>query len=200
MSVRTPKVRVTKTLLDAWLWSFKRDDGYEDFLKTLNREKSPPTKAMLDGQKFENCVNNVLDGAEISEDHEWYNAVIEMSQYLVGSQQQVVLFRETVVDGQLFLLHGVLDYLRAGVIYDCKFSKNYHLNKYLSSTTQHSLYLALVPEARRFEYLSSDGTWVYKEIYPREIVDPIEPSLRQFMAYLKKHDLWKTYIEKWRVN
>lgn len=194
------KLRVTKTLLDSWLYSFIRDDGYEDFLKTLNREKSPPTEQMLLGQQFENCVNNVMDGAIIDESHKWYKAVTEMAEYVKGAQKQVNLFRDTVVDGQPILLHGVLDYLRAGIIYDCKFSRNYHLNKYLSSTTQHSLYLALVPEARRFEYLCSDGTYIYKEKYPRDIVPPIEPTIKQFLIYLDKHDLMNVYKEKWEVK
>ena len=193
------RTRITKTLLDAWLWSFKRDDGYEDFLRTLNREKSQPTQAMLDGQNFENLVNAVLNGEELDEKHKWYRGVMEMADYLAGAQQQVTLFAETEVDGQPFLLHGVLDYLRAGVIYDCKFSKNYHLNKYLDST-QHPLYMALVPEARHFEYLSCDGTYMYAERYPRDIVPPIEQSIKYFMDYLRKHDLWGIYEEKWKVN
>ena len=41
------RIRLTKTLLDAWLYSFKTADGWKDFLKTLNREKIPPTKALV---------------------------------------------------------------------------------------------------------------------------------------------------------
>lgn len=195
----SPKVRITQTLLSAWEWSFKLDDGYEDFLRTLNREKKQPTKKMLDGVRFESCVNNVLDGERIDESHEWYGVVTELADYLQGAQKQVTLFEDCVVDGQPFLLHGVLDFLKAGVVYDTKFSTTYHLNKYLS-LTQHPLYLRLVPEARRFEYLVCDGKYIYKEKYPREIVPPIEPTIKQFMDYLKQHGLWNTYIEKWRVR
>lgn len=193
------KVRITQTLLSAWEYSFKTDDGYEDFIKTLNREKKQPTKKMLDGIRFESCVNNVLDGETIDESHEWYGVVMELSDYLKGSQKQVTLFADCEVDGQIFLLHGVLDFLKAGVIYDTKFSTTYHLNKYLSSP-QHSLYMRLVPEAIRFEYIISDGKYVYREIYPRDIVPPIEPIIRNFMQYLKRHELFETYTEKWRVE
>ena len=199
MSTRPSKVRITQTLISAWEYSFKTNDGYDDFIRTLNREKKQPTKAMLDGIKFENCVNNVLDGATIDKDHEWYGVVTELAEYLDGAQKQVNLFQDTTVDGQPFLLHGVLDFLKAGVIYDTKYSKTYHLNKYLLSP-QHPLYLTLVPEARRFEYLVCDGTYIYKEKYPRDIVPPIEYTIKCFMSYLKQHDLWNTYIEKWRVN
>ena len=197
----SPKLRITKSLLDSWLWAFKRADGWDDFLSTLHREKKPPTQAMLDGTRFENVLNNVLKGEAIPADHEWASVITEMSKDLQGSQQQVVLFSDCEVNGQPFLLHGVLDYLREGHIWDCKFTKNYHLNKYFWEwTSQTSMYLALVPEARDFTYLISDGKYVYRERYPRDIVPPIEPTINNFMQYLKKHGLWEVYCETWRVN
>ena len=197
----SPKVRITKSLLDSWLWAFKRDDGWDDFLSVLHREKKPPTQAMLDGTRFENVLNNVLNGEAIPADHEWVSVIAEMSKDLFGAQQQVTLFQDCEVNGQQFLLHGVLDYLRAGRIWDCKFTKNYHLNKYFwEGTSQTAMYLALVPEARDFTYIISDGKYVYRERYPRDIVPPIEPTINNFMQYLKKHGLWEVYCEKWRVN
>ena len=197
----SPKVRITKSLLDSWLWAFKREDGWDDFLSTLHREKKPPTQAMLEGTRFENVLNNVLKGEAIPADHEWASVITEMSNDLQGSQQQVVLFSDCEVNGQPFLLHGVLDYLLAGSIWDCKFTKNYHLNKYFwEGTSQTAMYLALVPEARDFTYIISDGNYVYRERYPRDIVPPIEPIINNFMQYLKKHGLWEVYCEKWRVN
>lgn len=197
----SPKVRITKSLLDSWLWAFKRDDGWDDFLSVLHREKKPPTQAMLDGTRFENVLNNVLNGEAIPADHEWVSVIAEMSKDLYGAQQQVTLFQDCEVNGQPFLLHGVLDYLRAGRIWDCKFTKNYHLNKYFwEGTSQTAMYLALVPEARDFTYIISDGKYVYRERYQRDIVPPIEPTINNFMQYLKKHGLWDVYCEKWRVN
>lgn len=197
--MRTSKVRITQSLLSAWEWSFKTDDGWDDFINSLNREKKQPTQAMLDGIRFENCLNNVLKGEPIYQDNEWYSVLVEMSCELQGAQQQVSLFQDCEVDGQPFLLHGVLDYLREGHIWDCKFSKTYHLNKYLTSP-QTPMYMALVPEARDFTYIISDGKYVYREKYPRDIVPPIEPTIYNFMQYLKKHGLWEVYCEKWRVN
>lgn len=197
--MRTSKVRITQSLLSAWEWSFKTDDGWDDFIAALNREKKQPTQAMLDGIRFENCLNNVLKGEPIHQDNEWYNVLVEMSCELQGAQQQVSLFQDCEVDGQPFLLHGVLDYLREGHIWDCKFSKTYHLNKYLTSP-QTPMYLSLVPEARDFTYIISDGKYVYREKYPRDIVPPIEPTINNFMQFLKKHGLWDVYCEKWRVN
>jgi len=195
------KVRVTKTLLDSWLWSFKRDDGWEDFLATLNREPKQPTQAMLDGTRFENVLNSVLNGEHLPDHHEWAYPITIMADELWGSQQQVVLFQDCEVDGQPFLLHGVLDYLREGHIWDCKFTKNYHLNKYFwEGTAQTAMYLALVPEALDFTYIVSDGKSVYRERYPREIVPPIEPTIKRFMEFLKRNNLWETFEKKWRVE
>ena len=199
--MRKSKVRITQSLLSSFEWAFRKDDGYDSFLKALSREKEPPTKAMLDGIRFENVLNNVLNGETIPEDHEWYKPVTEMAAELDGAQQQVTLFAETQIENQIFLLHGVLDYLREGHIWDCKFTKNYHLNKYLwEYTPQTSMYLALVPEARDFTYIVSDGKYVYRERYPREIVPPIEPRIKNFVDFCKKQGLWKTYIEKWSVK
>ena len=203
MSRKRETLRITQTLLSAWQYSFKTDDGFDDFIRTLNREKKQPTVAMLNGTRFESCLNNVLDGETITPDHEWYKPIRQLAKYLDGSQKQVTLFREINVDGQSILLHGVLDFLKAGEIYDTKYSENYgkrnNIVKYLNSP-QHPLYLALVPEAYVFEYLICDGSFVYRERYPREIVQPIEPTIKQFIAYLKQHNLYKTYSEKWRVN
>lgn len=195
------RVRLTKTLLDSWLWVYKRDDGWDDFISTLNREKTPPTKAMLDGVRFENVLNSVLNGEKLPEDHEWKTPISEMYMELWRSQQQVTVFREIEVDGQPILLHGVLDYLKAGRIWDCKFTKNYHLNKYhWSETSQTSMYLALVPEAYDFTYIISDGKYVYRERYPKDIVPPIDNYIKNFMKFLKQRGLWEVYAEKWSVS
>ena len=196
---KTERLRITQSLLSAWEYSFKTESGYDDFISALNREKKQPTKQMLDGIRFENCLNNMLKGAGVPWDHEWFAVLNEMANELDGAQQQVTLFSEIEVDGQPFLLHGVLDYLREGHIWDCKFSKRYHLNKYLNSP-QTSMYLALVPEAFDFTYIVSDGNYVYRERYPREIVPPIEIEIRHFMEYLKKHELFQIFEEKWSVT
>ena len=185
------------------MWSYKRDSGWEDFIKTLNREPLQPTQAMLDGTRYENCLNNVLNGVPIAPDHEWYTPITEMAMELSGSQQQVNLFADTGIKygGYKILLHGVLDYLVRGHIYDCKFSKTYHLNKYFwEDTTQTALYLALVPEAMDFTYIISDGKYVYRERYPREIVPPIDGTVIQFCKFLERQNLFEIFTTKWRIN
>lgn len=195
------KVRITQSLLSAYWYVFKTESGWDDFLTTLHREKKQPTTAMLDGIQYEGVLNSVLNGEHIDPDHKWYRPIMQMAVELYGSQQQVTLFKEVEIDGQPVILHGVLDYLRNGHIWDCKLSKTYRLNKYLwTETPQTAMYITLVPEAKDFTYIISDGTYVYRERYPRDIVPPIEPSIKQFFEFLKKHNLWNTYQEKWRVN
>ena len=116
------RYRLTKSLIDAWYYSFILDSGYDAFINVLNRIPIEPNKKMLDGTEFEGRVNSVLNGMTMPEDHKWYKGVMTMAEYLEGSQQQVNLHREITVDGVDFLIHGVLDYLRFGVIYDCKFT------------------------------------------------------------------------------
>ena len=193
------KFRLTQSLISAYEWTFKKEDGYDEFIAALNREKKRVTTAMLDGIQYENVLNSVLDGAEITPDHEWYAPITEMAEELHGAQQQVTLFRDINVDGVDFLIHGVLDYLRAGHIWDCKFSKRYELNKYLGSP-QTAFYMYLVPEAFDMTYIISDGKYVYREKYPREIVEPIEPYIRNFMQFLDMHNLVNIYTEKWQCQ
>lgn len=188
---------ITQSLLSAWLWSYKLDTGYDDFLHTLNREKTPPTKPMLDGVRFENVLNATLNGAEIKPDHEWYKPITELSDTLAGSQQQVKLSKDICINHTEFVLYGVLDFLKAGIIYDTKYSKTYHIGKYLDSP-QHPMYFALVPEALNFQYKVCDGQYVYTETYYPDDVEPIERTIYSFMAFLERRNLLTTYFEKWR--
>ena len=194
-----PKIRLTQSLISSYNYIFKRDDGWEDFLKALNRERKQPTTAMLDGQRFESVLNAVLNGEPLLMDNEWYNPLVEMSYELQGSAQQVTLFRDLEIDGEQYLIHGVLDYLREGLICECKYSKTYALNKYLDSP-QHPFYMYLCPEARQFRYIICDGKYVYRETYPREIIQPIEPIIKNFINFIKTHGLYDVLVEKWRVN
>lgn len=196
-------LRITQTLLSSWKWVYLKDDGYEEFLQTLKREKKPQTKAMLEGIRFENVLNGVLDGAPIDPKHEWLYPILEISDELWGASQQVTLFREIKVQGVPFLLQGVLDFLKQGVIYDTKFSTNYKVGKYLDSP-QTSMYFALVPEARLFEYIISDGKYVYREKYPRYLIgdgiEPIERTIDNFMSFLDRQNLLSTFKENWEVK
>lgn len=195
----TNKYHLTQSLLSDFQRIFTSEDGYEGFIKSLNRQPKPLSEAMAKGIEFESCVNSALDGEHIPENHKWYKPVMYLADYLAGAQQQVTVKKDMIVDGVCFELYGVLDFLRAGIIYDTKFSTHYYVNKYLSSP-QHPLYLYLVPEAREFQYLSCDGQFIYRETYRPEDTAPIEVTIRQFMQFLDKHDLIETYTSIWNLK
>jgi hypothetical protein len=199
MSTNRNKYLISQSLLSAWLWSYKKEDGYEDFLKTLHKQGIQQTKQMLAGVQFENILNAVLTGAEIDATHEWYKPITELQSELQGAQQQVRLYRDIKVEGIDFLAYGVLDYLKAGIVYDTKYSKAYDVGKYLTSP-QHSMYLYLVPEARRFDYKICDGEWIYTESYYPDQVEPIEHIIKNFMGFLDRQNLVDTYCEIWKAK
>ena len=68
------------------------------------------------------------------------------------------------VNGMEFVLYGRLDTLKAGTIYDIKFSGSYDKGKYVDST-QHPTYMELIPEADQFTYVVSNGQNVWTETY-----------------------------------
>lgn len=188
---------ITQSLLSSWQWGLVLENGYEDFLKTLRREPIQQNKAMLEGIRFENCLNAVLNGAEIEPTHEWYKPIMELYPTLYGSQQQASPSCEMVIDGVRFVLYGKLDFLKAGVIYDTKYSKTYRVGKYIDSP-QHPFYFALVPEAREFQYKICDGKYIYTETYRPDEVEPIERTIKHFVDFLDKQDLVKTYCDNWK--
>ena len=191
------KFLITQSLLSSWQYGLSDERYYEDFLKALRNERTPPTKAMLDGIRFENVLNEVLNGATIEPAHEWYKPIMQLAEELDGAQQQVALYKDVVIDGICFVLYGKLDFLKAGIIYDTKFSKTYKVGKYFCSP-QHPMYFALVPEAFEFQYKISDGEHVYTETYYPEDAYPIEGMIRNFMTFLERMNLIETYMANWK--
>lgn len=196
MNGRSNKFLLTQSLLSSWQYTLKGGD-FDEFLSTLRREKKTQSKAMLDGIRFENVIHAVSEGAEIEPGHEWYKPVLEICKIITQSQYQVKASRPLVVDNVEFICYGILDFLKAGVIYDTKFSRTYHVGKYLDSS-QHPMYFYLCPEVRKFEYIISDGSFVYRETYLSEDTEPIETIARQFMAWMDKTNLVDIYCQNWR--
>lgn len=190
------KFLITQSLLSSWQYAIKGGE-MEDFLSTLRRERKPQTKAMLDGIRFENVVHAVSEGAEIGPEQEWYRPVLEICEIISQGQYQVKASRPLVVDGVEFICYGILDFLKAGVIYDTKFSRTYRVGKYLDSP-QHPMYFYLCPEVRQFEYIISDGKYVYRERYTPEDTEPIQKTIQGFMTWMDRMGLVSLYCENWR--
>jgi hypothetical protein len=174
-----------------------KDGTMEEFQSTLRRERKPQTPAMLDGIRFENLVQSVCEGQELDSGHEWYKPVRQISSIVRGGQYQVKAYRDLTVDGVTFVCYGILDFLKSGIIYDTKFSKTYKVGKYLDSP-QHPMYFYLCPEAREFQYLISDGKWIYREVYRPDEAQPIEKTIRAFMNWLDKTNNVQLFCDNWR--
>ena len=201
-------VHISKSLLEAWQYMYDchegfEDDAYESFLKTLRREPEEPTEAMQNGLEFEDRVYRLANGGTLRSDAKWQNGAKMLAELIKGAQIQVPLQRTIEVDGETYLLKGVLDALKAGIIYDVKF-----LNKSMSGVdvygkylncSQHPAYFYLVPEAREFKYLVSDGDDVYIEAYSREQTRHISEFIHDFLEDMRAKGLMDVFREAWAV-
>ena len=214
---------MTHSLLSAWLYSMQdnpfadatqEDTSKEDFLRVLRREPTPTTEAMQNGIDFENLVTDIVNGkfeaevmsisqepnsGEIMESKKypkWFGAAVQVADIVRGGQLQYVAKKQVRVADMDLLLYGRLDVLKAGHIDDIKFSKTYDRGKYIDST-QHPMYLELVPEALDFTYLISDGANVWTEKYRRDETRSIFPIIRDFVAYLDGTGMMPIYREHW---
>jgi len=219
---------ITQSLLSSWGYMYNcredvQEQAKEDFIRSLNREPIPANEAMQAGIDFERLCYSIANGTFSPEfvtdgtvnkssygDGELmgynkypknYDGAKKVADIIRGGQIQVNLRRPITVDGTRFLIHGVLDVLKAGVIYDVKykvmsFGSLYLAGSYLDSP-QHPAYFYLVPEAREFQYLVSDGTDLYVETYTRENTPYIGDLIAEFVTSVKGMGLYELYTEKW---
>ena len=223
------KLKITKTLLESWAYTFDcyeggEEDAMNDFLATLKREPHEPTEAMINGTNFENLCYRIASGENVvkevllpsvnpvtGESHEtreypkWYEGAKKIADIIQGGQFQVPVSCDLTLAGQDFWLYGICDVVKAGTIFDVKF-RNKSLGaddiygKYLGCS-QHPLYLKALPEATRFVYLVSDGADLYTEAYSRDLDVTIEDHILNFWAWLHtKPELMEIYKEKWAVD
>ena len=129
-------------------------------------------------------------------DHKWYDAAAKVAQTVSGGVLQYRANKTIVVGGLTLVLYGRLDCLKAGDIKDIKFSSSYDRGKYFSST-QHPTYFEMVPEAKTFTYLVSNGSEVWTERYYREETPSIIPTISDFLEWLDALELAPLYKKKW---
>lgn len=198
---------MTHSLLSSWLYSMK-DNTYEDseaerdslqeFMTVLRRKPTPTTEAQQKGIDFENLVTGLVSGVEGIEPDmcPWYNAASKVSDIVRGGVLQYKAKKEIQVSGIDFLLYGRLDALKAGVIYDIKFSTHYEKGKFFNST-QHLTYLELIPSASQFTYLVSNGANVWEETYRGEETQSIKGYIEDFVSWMTVNGLMETYKDFW---
>ena len=195
---------MTHSLLSSWLYAMKENpyedasterDPYAEFLQVLRREPPPTTEAMQKGIDFEDLVTDIVNGAGDTQNR-WYDAAQKVAGYVRGGILQYKARRIITVRDTELVLYGRLDCLKAGDIKDIKFSSSYDRGKYFSST-QHPTYFELIPEARQFTYIASNGRDVWPETYFREDAPSIFPVISDFFDWLRAVDLMQVYQEKW---
>lgn len=203
------RYKITKTLLNSWMYTFNCAEGYEDeawadFLSTLNREESKPNEAMQNGLDFEDdvyraarCDANILHP-------KWERGIEQVASIIRGAQIQVPAGQNLELDGRTYWVHGIIDALKAGVIYDVKF-----LNKSMGSVdiagkylndAQHPVYFYSLPEAREFRYLVSDGDSLYVETYRPKDTPHVSEIIQPFIESITENGLLDTYLEKWAID
>ena len=206
---------ITQSLLSAWSYQYDCAEGYEesareDFLRALRREPSEQTETMLRGISFENAVYEMLRGddqpayehcetyAKRNKERE-FKCIVAMAKIMEGGAYQATVYKNKVIAGVQFVLMAKCDWVKAGVILDCKRVENYaNVGKYLNSA-QHPMYLEVIPTAKEFRYEICDGDDIYEERYTRtDIPQSIDSMIAQFVESLKTDGLWETYTELWQ--
>lgn len=182
------KYYITASLLNSWSYCIK-NGTLEDFIITLNKEYSEDTESILKGKAFEKYMQEnykeTLNGAyqvKVSKEHGDY------------------------------LLYGIVDCLKGGIIYDYKYTKNYDVGKFFNNH-QTLMYLEMIPEASKMVYLITnkfedeelDGQLVVSDIFREEYTkdmfpETIDSILYKFENWLKQYGLWEIYTEKWKCK
>ena len=197
---------VTHSLLSIWLYAISENpyedatterDPMADFMATLKREPTPTTDAMQKGIDFENLVTAIVNGAG-DKTNEWYYAANRVAGFVRGGILQYSAKKQVRIGTRDVLLYGRLDALKGGVIYDIKYTGHYEAGKFFDST-QHPMYLRLVPEAREFSYLVSNGKEFWQETYRRDETADIDRIVANFYDWLDVQGLDALYRQHWQA-
>lgn len=193
------KYYITPTLLNSWQYNIK-NGTLEDFIKVLNKEEFKPTESILKGFEYEKYMQ-------------------ENFEETLNGAYQVKVSKE---HGN-YLLYGIVDCLKGGIIYDYKYTKHYEVGKFFNNH-QTLMYLEMIPEAKKMVYLITDkfvkemplsaplnyeycGEYeykvgdVYREEYTKDMFpETIDSILHKFEQWLKQYNLFDLYTEKWKCK
>ena len=191
------KYYITPTLLNSWQYNIK-NGTLEDFIKVLNKEEFEPSESILKGFEYEKYMQ-------------------ENFEETLNGAYQVKVSKEY---GD-YLLYGIIDCLKGGIIYDYKYTQNYEVGKFFNNH-QTLMYLEMVPEAKKMIYLITNkfnkieypdmefkdvskieyevGD-IFKEEYTKDMFpETIDSILHKFEQWLKQYNLFDLYVEKWQCK
>ena len=191
------KYYITPTLLNSWQYNIK-NGKLEDFIKVLNKEQFEPTESILKGFEYEKYMQKNFEET-------------------LNGAYQVKVSKEY---GD-YLLYGIIDCLKGGIIYDYKYTKNYEVGKFFNNH-QTLMYLEMVPEAKKMVYLITnkfDKTEypdlnfkdvskveyevgdIFREEYTKDMFpETMNSILHKFEQWLKQYNLFDLYTEKWKCK
>ena len=191
------KYYITPTLLNSWQYNIN-NGTLEDFVKVLNKEQFEITENIQKGFEYE---------AYMQENYE----------ETLNGAYQVKVSKEY---GD-YLLYGIIDCLKGGIIYDYKYTANYEVGKFFNNH-QTLMYLEMVPEAKKMIYLITNKFnkveypdiefksiekveyevgEIFKEEYTKDLFpETIESVLHKFIEWLKVYNLYDLYTEKWKCK
>ena len=118
---------ITQSLISSWSYAHDcregcEEDAFSDFMNALNRVPKETTPEMQNGIDFENEVYAEASGVRRAPHPKWESGIQTVAKVIRGGQFQVREQRLLTVCGKELLVYGVLDALKAGEIYDVKFS------------------------------------------------------------------------------
>lgn len=185
------KYLITPSLLNSWKYAISQENDYgnlEEFIKTLSREPIPSNEAMQNGYKFEDYM-------------------IANYEPTKNGCYQIKLSKDIATKTGTYVLYGRLDCLKAGRIFDYKYTGSYDVGKFFNSY-QTLIYFEICPEANSFEYLISnnykDGKTLeeinlYHEVYLRDDMKlNIHDEVDSFIEWLRTNNLYDLYTSMWK--
>lgn len=191
------KYYITPTLLNSWQYNIK-NGTLEDFIKVLNKEEFEPSESILKGFEYEKYMQ-------------------ENFEETLGGAYQVKVSKEY---GD-YLLYGIIDCLKGGIIYDYKYTQSYEVGKFFNNN-QTLMYLEMVPEAKKMVYLITNKFKkteypdlnfkdianveyevgdIFREEYTKDMFpETMDSILHKFEEWLKQYNLFELYTEKWKCK
>lgn len=184
------KYLITPSLLNSWRYAISPENDYgnlEDFKKVLSREPIEETEAIRTGFEYEDFM-------------------IKNYEQTKNGCYQVKLSKDIVTKTGVYVLYGRLDCLKAGKIYDYKYTGSYDVGKFFNNY-QTAIYLELAPEAFEMEYLICNNYKagkkieelnIYHETYTRKEVNiDLGYEIDCFIYWLKANNLYSIFCDKW---
>lgn len=191
------KYYITASLLNSWQYNIK-NETLEDFIKVLNKEEFEPSESILKGFEYEKYMQ-------------------ENFEETLRGAYQVKVSKE---HGD-YLLYGIIDCLKGGIIYDYKYTQNYEVGKFFNNH-QTLMYLEIVPEAKKMVYLITNKFEkteypdlnfkdianieyevgdIFREEYTKDMFpETMDSILHKFKQWLKQYNLFDLYAEKWKCK